>query len=114
MERQEILDKLEEMYEQSSKEFIGSNETDLDFKEKVSYWIHSLMKSTNESHAHISNVTICDTEPEEIKRMNDMQNELAAAMLLSATSKVTKYGQPQGDNKKPKKKKRKRNKKTHR
>lgn len=66
------------------------------------------------SHASLSNVIICDTEPEEIKRMNDMQNKLAAAMLLSATSRITRYGQTQGDNKKPKKKKRKRNKKTHR
>lgn len=47
MKYQEILDRLEEMHDESAKEFLGSNETDLDFKEKVARWIESLVKESD-------------------------------------------------------------------
>ncbi len=65
-------------------------------------------------HDFIHDVTICDTKPKEIKQMEDLQNELAGAMLASYASKWKDYGKPKGGNKQPKKKKRKKNKKTHR
>lgn len=47
MKYQEILDKLEEMHDESAKEFLGSNEADLDFKENVARWIEGLVKESD-------------------------------------------------------------------
>jgi hypothetical protein len=66
------------------------------------------------SHDFLSNVTICESEPKEIKIMNDLKNELAGAMVMSYAGRWNNYDKPKGDNKQPKKIKRKRNKKTHR
>ena len=43
MERYEIMDKLEEMWEESQSLYIGSGESELDFRENVADWIHELM-----------------------------------------------------------------------
>jgi hypothetical protein len=47
MTRQYILDRLEEMHDECSKEFLGSNEADLHFKEDVADWILSLIKESD-------------------------------------------------------------------
>lgn len=65
------------------------------------------------AHDDLPIVSISDTEPEEIKRMNDMQNELAVAMITSYATKLN-YGKPRGKKNTSKKKKRGKGKKTHR
>jgi predicted SprT family Zn-dependent metalloprotease len=47
MTRQDILDKLEEIHDKCAKQFLGSNEADLHFKEDVADWILSLTKESD-------------------------------------------------------------------
>lgn len=44
MNRDEILDKLEEMWENSNTTYLGSGEAELDYRENVADWIYELMK----------------------------------------------------------------------
>ncbi len=44
MDRDEILEKLEEMWEESNRIYIGSGEAELDFRENVATWIFKLIE----------------------------------------------------------------------
>lgn len=62
-------------------------------------------------HDSIHDVTICETKPKYLKEMEDLQTQLAGAMLSAYAGKWKE----KGSNKTPKKKKRKKKgKKTHR
>ena len=62
-------------------------------------------------HDFIHDVTICETKPKYLREMEDLQTELAGAMLSTYAGKWKE----KGSDKTPKKKKRKKKgKKTHR
>lgn len=43
MKKYEIIDKLEEMWEESNATYLGSGEAELDYRENVAEWIYELM-----------------------------------------------------------------------
>lgn len=54
MERQLIIDKLDELYDKADKNNIGLNETELEYKESVADWIEELT-STKANEAKTRN-----------------------------------------------------------
>ena len=48
MNKNEILEKLDQMWDESQSRHMGSGESELDFKENVSDWILTLISKPNE------------------------------------------------------------------